>query len=41
VLIPGDPEREMETERNRNGIPVVESVETELRTLGEKFGIDL
>jgi len=41
VLIPGDPEREMEAERNRDGIPVVESVETELRTLGEKFGLAL
>ena len=41
VLIPGDPEREMEAERKRSGIPVVESVETELRTLGEKFGIAL
>ena len=41
VLIPGDPEREMEAERNRDGIPVVESVETELRTLGKKFGLAL
>ncbi len=41
VLIPGDPEREMEAERERNGIPVVESVETELKALGEKFGIAL
>jgi LDH2 family malate/lactate/ureidoglycolate dehydrogenase len=41
VLIPGDPEREMETMRMKNGIPVVESVINELILVGEKFGIAL
>ncbi|SFE42875.1 Ldh family oxidoreductase [Thermoflexibacter ruber] len=40
VLIPGDPEREMETERLENGIPVVESVVTDLRDLAERMGIE-
>lgn len=39
VLIPGDPEREMETERMENGIPVVESVVADLRDLAERMGI--
>ena len=39
VLIPGDPEREMEAERSKTGIPVTESVADELRTLGEKLSI--
>ena len=41
VLIPGDPEREMEAERSKTGIPVTESVADELRTLGEKLSITL
>ena len=41
VLIPGDPEREMEIERTQNGIPVVESVVNDLKMLGEKFEISL
>jgi LDH2 family malate/lactate/ureidoglycolate dehydrogenase len=40
VLIPGDPEREMEAVRMKDGIPVVESVVNELKTLAEKFGVD-
>ncbi|GAB4113899.1 MAG: Ldh family oxidoreductase [Thermoflexibacter sp.] len=40
VLIPGDPEREMEAERLENGIPVVESVVTDLRDLAERMGIE-
>jgi LDH2 family malate/lactate/ureidoglycolate dehydrogenase len=39
VIIPGQPEAEMETERRANGIPLVASVETELKELGERFGI--
>jgi len=39
VLIPGDPEREMETERMKNGIPLLEAVMTDLKGLGSKFGI--
>lgn len=39
VLIPGDPEREMETERMQKGIPLVESVVEDLNQLGIKFSI--
>lgn len=38
VLIPGDPEREMETLRMKEGIPLPESLVVELREIGEKFG---
>ncbi len=41
VLIPGDPEREMEVIRAQEGIPLVESVVGELRAVGERFGIQL
>jgi len=41
VLIPGDPEREMETERMTNGIPLLKPVIDDLRFLGEKFGVEL
>lgn len=37
VLIPGDPEREMETERSKNGIPLSASVIDELNELAVKF----
>lgn len=40
VLIPGDIEREMESERLENGIPVVEAVVTDLRALAEKLGVE-
>ena len=41
VLIPGDPERELEAERMENGIPLIKPVEDDLRALGEKFGVVL
>jgi LDH2 family malate/lactate/ureidoglycolate dehydrogenase len=41
VLIPGDPEREMEAIRMQDGIPLLDSVATDLTTIGEKFGITL
>ncbi len=41
VLIPGDPEREMEVIRARDGIPLFESVAGELRAVGERFGVKL
>lgn len=41
VLVPGDPEREFETERNNNGIPLLEQVVSDLTELGERFGVDL
>jgi len=40
VLIPGDPERELEVERRSNGIPLLKPVEDDLRALGEKFGVE-
>jgi len=41
VLIPGDPEREMEKIRMEEGIPIVDSVIADLENVGEKFGIEL
>ncbi len=41
VLIPGDPEREMEAARKIEGIPVVDSVVEELVKTGEVFGVGL
>ncbi len=41
VLIPGDPERELEIERRERGIPLVQAVEEDLRALGERFGVGL
>ena len=40
VLIPGDPEREMETERMQNGIPLVKAVVEDLKLLGKRFGVE-
>jgi len=37
VVIPGDPERESTKKRMEEGIPLHESVEAELRKLGDKF----
>ena len=39
VLIPGDPEREMELHRKEAGIPLHEAVIKDLQTLGERFSI--
>jgi len=41
VLIPGDPEREMEIIRSKEGIPLVDSVVAELKTVGQKFSVVL
>jgi L-2-hydroxycarboxylate dehydrogenase (NAD+) len=41
VLVPGDPEREMEAERIERGIPLLKPVVEDLEFLGEKFGIEL
>jgi LDH2 family malate/lactate/ureidoglycolate dehydrogenase len=41
VLIPGDPEREMEAIRRKDGIPVVESVADDLKKLAQKFNLEL
>lgn len=39
VIIPGDPEREMEIERRANGIPLLQPVVDELIQLGQRFSI--
>lgn len=39
VLIPGDPEREMENIRIKEGIPLLEPVVKDLKELSEKFAI--
>jgi LDH2 family malate/lactate/ureidoglycolate dehydrogenase len=41
VLIPGDPEREMEAERMKNGIPLLPAVVEDLKRLELKFKVDL
>lgn len=41
VLIPGDPEREMEAIRIKEGIPLNEKVVEDLRQLGERFDLAL
>ena len=41
VLVPGDPEREYEAERMKNGIPLLEAVVADLNGLAEKFSLDL
>lgn len=39
VLIPGDPEREMEANRLETGIPLLHAVAEDLSYLGEKLGV--
>ncbi|MCH5600902.1 Ldh family oxidoreductase [Niabella ginsengisoli] len=39
VLVPGDPEREMETERSKNGIPLLATVVADLKQVAGKLGI--
>ena len=41
VIIPGEPEIEFEKDRRSNGIPLVESVVSDLKKLGGKFEITL
>src|SRR5882724_3260866 len=41
VLIPGDPEREMEAERIKNGIPLVDAVIDDLQNLSGKLKVPL
>lgn len=40
VLVPGDPEREMEAERKKQGIPLLQPVVDDLRILADRFSID-
>jgi LDH2 family malate/lactate/ureidoglycolate dehydrogenase len=39
VIIPGDPEREMEADRKNSGIPLLGPVVDDLQYLAEKFGL--
>ncbi len=39
VIIPGDPEREMEADRMISGIPLVDAVVEDLKKMGEKFSL--
>jgi len=39
VLVPGDPEREMETRRSREGIPLLQKVVENLNMLADRFNI--
>ncbi|NVJ87017.1 MAG: Ldh family oxidoreductase [Algoriphagus sp.] len=39
VLIPGDPERELEAIRRAEGIPLLQPVVEDLKGLGERFGV--
>jgi LDH2 family malate/lactate/ureidoglycolate dehydrogenase len=41
VLIPGDPERDMERLRMKEGIPLLQAVDEDLQSLGKKFGLKL
>jgi LDH2 family malate/lactate/ureidoglycolate dehydrogenase len=41
VIIPGDPEREMESVRIKEGIPLLSSVADDLTYLAEKFGLSM
>jgi len=40
VIIPGDPEREMEIERMKNGIPLLPAVVEDLKALSNKFEVE-
>jgi len=41
VLIPGDPEREMEKQRLKDGIPLLDVVVEDLKKIGDRFGVEL
>jgi LDH2 family malate/lactate/ureidoglycolate dehydrogenase len=41
VLVPGDPEREMEIERMQNGIPIIEPVIKDLEQIAGRFDLNL
>ncbi|HMT75363.1 MAG TPA: Ldh family oxidoreductase [Chitinophagaceae bacterium] len=41
VLVPGDPEREFEAKRVKNGIPLLEAVVNDLKELGNRFSLTL
>lgn len=39
VLVAGDPEREMEQQRRKHGIPLLDEVVNDLKEVGERFGV--
>ena len=39
VLVPGDPERMMEVERRADGIPLLQAVVDDLKSLADKFSV--
>ena len=39
VLVPGDPEREFEAQRRKDGIPLLQQVTNDLQSLAEKFNL--
>ena len=39
VIIPGDPEREMESERKTGGIPLNDKVVIDLKEVGKRFDL--
>lgn len=41
VLIPGDPEREAESDRTQNGIPIIQAVVDDLEKVAQKLGLPL
>ena len=41
VIIPGEPEREMEIERMKNGIPLLQTVVDDLTALGARYDLAL
>jgi L-2-hydroxycarboxylate dehydrogenase (NAD+) len=41
VLVPGDPEREIEAQRMENGILLLDVVVKDLKEVGNKFGVEL
>lgn len=41
VIVPGDPERMMEAERMKNGIPLIPPVVDDLKALGQKLSVSL
>ncbi|MBX2933226.1 MAG: Ldh family oxidoreductase [Ferruginibacter sp.] len=41
VIIPGDPEREIEIERMKNGIPLLQPVVDDLQSLAKRFDVEL
>ena len=41
VLVPGDPEREIEAERLRDGLDLLDPVIKSLEELGKRFGVTL